>query len=698
MYSNTERARNSIFMASPYVRVARTTDSAALFKSSARQTEETYLLLQALALRLSLQAASADDPNFFVFDSKQNVSATDSAESMSHRFWVNLSLSYLDKIPDGFYLIQGMDPYAWTLSTNQLDIGHVPSFESLTAVDPFVDSSIRVVLIHKSRDPVLKELCDRVLAFSCGWTNTEDAVDKLANLVCDQMGGPASSEDERLDKQCEDSTRVLRNQRGSVVLPIGSLSVGLCVHRALLFKVLADLINLPCRISRGCKYCRRDIASSCIVQFGSDRERLVDLFHRPGTLSRPDSSLNSTSSILISSPLRRPRFKPVHFIDDFRKLATLYFSDSQSVNILFDDTSLGYSLYRDETLNSQLTKAHHVKKNIGLSSINARDVQMPKSYDISVGINNLMPAVAKPPGLPSPVLHRGTSHAHPFSAFSSSSYDTKHNLHLEANKLLKNKSCWDHIGEEHLISSWSELVIKEEIGSGSFGTVHRAHWHGLVAIMKHLQHPNIVHFMGACTQPPNLFIVTEYVSRGSLDDLLRMSNAELILDERCRLNMAYDVAKGMAYLHQLKPPIVHRDLKSSNLLVDSSYTIKVCDFGLSRSKAKTFLSTKKAAGTPAWLAPEVLRNEASNEKSDVYSFGVILWELMTLQRPWKNLSQFQVVAAVGFMGQKLEIPCNLNPQVAALIDVCMASEPSKRPSFPCIVESLQQLMNSMSQP
>jgi serine/threonine-protein kinase CTR1 len=126
----------------------------------------------------------------------------------------------------------------------------------------------------------------------------------------------------------------------------------------------------------------------------------------------------------------------------------------------------------------------------------------------------------------------------------------------------------------------------------------------------------------------------------------------------------------MNYLHNRNPPIVHRDLKSPNLLVDKKYTVKVCDFGLSRLKASTFLSSKSAAGTPEWMAPEVLRDEPSNEKSDVYSFGVILWELATLQQPWGNLNPAQVVAAVGFKCKRLEIPRNLNPQVAAIIEGC----------------------------
>ncbi|XP_070051133.1 serine/threonine-protein kinase CTR1-like isoform X1 [Nicotiana tomentosiformis] len=214
--------------------------------------------------------------------------------------------------------------------------------------------------------------------------------------------------------------------------------------------------------------------------------------------------------------------------------------------------------------------------------------------------------------------------------------------------------------------------------------------------MKRLRHPNIVLFMGAVIQPPNLSIVTEYLSRGSLYRLLHRPGARELLDERRRLCMAYDVANGMNYLHKRNPPIVHRDLKSPNLLVDKKYTVKVrvCDFGLSRFKANTFLSSKTAAGTPEWMAPEVLRDEPSNEKSDVYSFGVILWELATLQQPWSNLSAPQVVAAVGFRGKRLDIPSDLNPQVATIIEACWTNEPWKRPSFSTIMDMLRPNLKS----
>lgn len=157
--------------------------------------------------------------------------------------------------------------------------------------------------------------------------------------------------------------------------------------------------------------------------------------------------------------------------------------------------------------------------------------------------------------------------------------------------------------------------------------------------------------------------------------------------------MALDVAKGMNYLHTSHPTIVHRDLKSPNLLVDKNWVVKVCDFGLSRLKHHTFLSSKSTAGTPEWMAPEVLRNEPSNEKCDVYSFGVILWELATLRIPWSGMNPMQVVGAVGFQDRRLEIPEEVDPMVAQIINDCWEVEPRKRPSFSQLMSRLKHLQH-----
>nr|KYP73796.1 Serine/threonine-protein kinase CTR1 [Cajanus cajan] len=688
-------------------------------KSWAQQTEESYQLQLALALRLSSDATCADDPNFLdpvPDDSSMRLSS--SAEAVSHRFWVNGCLSYSDKIPDGFYLIHGMDSYVWTVCTDLHENGRIPSVDTLKSVNPCIISSLEVVLVDRRSDPSLRDLQNRVHSISCSSITTTDVVDQLSKLICNRMGGSASIGEDNFFSIWRDCSNDLKDCLGSVVIPIGSLSVGLCRHRAVLFKVLADAIDLPCRIAKGCKYCKRDDAASCLVRFGLEREYLVDLIGKPGSLSEPDSLLNGPSSISFSSPLRFPRLKPADPTIDFRSLAKQYFSDNLSLELVFDNSSAavsnedsGFSI--SEQFDAKCKDRNNTRP---ISTESNRSSHLPlHPQDSTPGTHEQdLTTVGK---YPPPIKHKRPVGIPTPLAFPNTNDDMiEGKRFVEGSQLIPNKSTRElTLDMEDLDIPWSDLVLREKIGSGSFGTVHRAEWNGSdvavkilmeqdfhaerfkeflreVAIMKRLRHPNIVLFMGAVTQPPNLSIVTEYLSRGSLYRLLHRSGAKEVLDERRRLSMAYDVAKGMNYLHKRNPPIVHRDLKSPNLLVDKKYTVKVCDFGLSRLKANTFLSSKSAAGTPEWMAPEVLRDEPSNEKSDIYSFGVILWELATLQQPWVNLNPAQVVAAVGFKGKRLEIPRDVNPQVAALIEACWASEPWKRPSFASIMDSLRPLL------
>ncbi|KAI3863967.1 hypothetical protein MKW98_031559 [Papaver atlanticum] len=260
--------------------------------------------------------------------------------------------------------------------------------------------------------------------------------------------------------------------------------------------------------------------------------------------------------------------------------------------------------------------------------------------------------------------------------------------------------------------SWDALTFGAQLGKGSCATVYHGQWYGSdvaikvifkldytddllrsfrqeVLLMKRLRHPNVLLFMGAATSPHHLCIVTEFLPRGSLYQLLRHGTPTL--DWKRRVQMALDIAQGMNYLHQYGPPIIHRDLKSSNLLVDRNWTVKVGDFGLSRLKHATFLTTRNGKGTPQWMAPEVIRNEPADEKSDVYSFGVVLWELATLQIPWDGLTSMQVIAAVGFMDKQNEIPKETDPQWASLIRSCWHSDPKCRPAFKELLEKLKVL-------
>ncbi|KAE8662076.1 Serine/threonine-protein kinase CTR1 [Hibiscus syriacus] len=279
----------------------------------------------------------------------------------------------------------------------------------------------------------------------------------------------------------------------------------------------------------------------------------------------------------------------------------------------------------------------------------------------------------------------------------------------------KSDTSLDDVAECEL--PWEEITLGERIGLGSYGEVYRGDWHGTevavkkflnqdisgdsleefkseVLIMKKLRHPNVVLFMGAVTRPPNLSIVTEFLHRGSLYRLIHRPNNQL--DQRRRLRMALDAARGMNYLHNCTPVIVHRDLKSPNLLVDKNWVVKVCDFGLSRMKHSTYLSSMSTAGTAEWMAPEVLRNEPADEKCDVYSFGVILWELSTMQQPWKGMNPMQVVGAVGFQHRRLDIPDNLDSAVAEIIRKCWHTDPKLRPTFAEIMAALKPLQKPIT--
>ncbi|XLU45466.1 hypothetical protein S245_040280 [Arachis hypogaea] len=507
-------------------------------KSWAKQIEESYQLQLQLALRLSSQSASSDNPNFLDLQP----TSSDSALAMSHRFWVNGCLQYSDKILDGFYLIHGVDAYTWSISSDLQNVGIIPSFESLMSIEPCDDSSIVVVAIDKFRDPGLRELQSRVVSLSSSWNSRKFAAVQVANLVYSRMGGGRSTK-ENLGSQWKECAQKLKSCLNSVILPIGSLAVGLCVHRALLFKVLADLIDLPCRIAKGCKYCSRDVGASCIVQFDSDREYMIDLVERPGSVCQPDSLLNSASSMVVSSPLCHPKFKTVEAAGYTKTLAQSFFLDSQGLHHIFDTTSGGKVNLSDrmDVKETRTSSAHYAHGNDHL-------VASGLSADDYVSVTETNPSVVD-------------------------------------------------LGVEDLDIPWSELVLKENIGAGSFGTVIRADWRGSdvavkilkvqdfdserieeflkeVSLMKRMRHPNIVLLMGAVFQPPRLSIVTEYLSRGSLYELLRMPGVGISLSEMRRLSMAYDVASGMNYLHQMRPPIVHGDLKSPNLLVDNTYTVK----------------------------------------------------------------------------------------------------------------------------
>jgi serine/threonine protein kinase len=261
----------------------------------------------------------------------------------------------------------------------------------------------------------------------------------------------------------------------------------------------------------------------------------------------------------------------------------------------------------------------------------------------------------------------------------------------------------------------SEVKIIEKIGSGCFGTVYRGSCRGKdvavkklhqqtlvdaaleefkkeVEIMTHLRHPNIVLLMGACTEPGNLMIITEMMPKGDVSSIIHNSNSKLSLLKK--LHMAKDVAQGMNWLHCSNPPIIHRDVKPTNLLVDDNWNVKICDFGLSTiSRDNAVKDNGMAPGTPLWMSPEVLQGKDLNEKVDIYSYGIVLWEMLTGEEPFTDHDSYNAfVQAVCIEKERPPIPEDMHASLSNLLELCWHATPEMRPTFETIIGMLDEAM------
>jgi serine/threonine protein kinase len=147
-----------------------------------------------------------------------------------------------------------------------------------------------------------------------------------------------------------------------------------------------------------------------------------------------------------------------------------------------------------------------------------------------------------------------------------------------------------------------------------------------MTIPRSVECEQIVRYYGVVNEPNRLCIVMELCHRGSLYHVMNSVAYEFGWDRVFRV--AIETIKGLNYMHLQNPPIVHRDMKSLNILVTENWEVKICDLGLSRVATATYAHTlKKLRSTPVWSPPELVEQIAFSTKSDLYSFGVILWEL-----------------------------------------------------------------------
>mmetsp|Transcript_121286 Transcript_121286/g.387569 ORF Transcript_121286/g.387569 Transcript_121286/m.387569 type:complete len:1148 (+) Transcript_121286:146-3589(+) len=262
---------------------------------------------------------------------------------------------------------------------------------------------------------------------------------------------------------------------------------------------------------------------------------------------------------------------------------------------------------------------------------------------------------------------------------------------------------------ESLSIGWNELITPEQLifgpqlGSGGSATVFRGSWHGQeVAIKKisgvahmeemkkeinalrRLRHPRLVRFIGACLQPPQLLVVTEFMSGGSLHDRIFGVRREGLGPSQLWV-IAAQVAEGLDFLHTQR--VVHRDLKSMNILLDAMSSAKICDFGLAQQMdmSATHIDRKVdgEGGSPRYMAPECFdaANGKITEKVDIWAMGCILIELFAGVLPYADCTNMpQLTARILIERRPPELPPRVSPQVAGLIRRCVAYQPTARPS------------------
>jgi hypothetical protein len=262
------------------------------------------------------------------------------------------------------------------------------------------------------------------------------------------------------------------------------------------------------------------------------------------------------------------------------------------------------------------------------------------------------------------------------------------------------------------------------LGSGSFSKVYRGAYKGTpvaikmlftndlnpevirrcsseAQILSKISHPNVVDIFGVAVLPPSVCIVLEICQYGSLSDVIRggvsgagasISRQELPLSTTDRMFLALGCARGLRALHGYSAQLCHRDIKSSNFLVDGQLTAKICDLELGGTKNHT-LDIRKDGVLCTWQAPEVMRGDAATQASDIYSLGLVLWEIISSDVPFAEYGRdtdqlmYQVLR-----GARPDITSGMmagvDPAYSLLVQTCWDEEASYRPSALDICEEI----------
>ncbi|KAJ3699965.1 hypothetical protein LUZ61_003670 [Rhynchospora tenuis] len=284
----------------------------------------------------------------------------------------------------------------------------------------------------------------------------------------------------------------------------------------------------------------------------------------------------------------------------------------------------------------------------------------------------------------------------------------------------------------------SKLDIRYVIAKGTYGTVFRGTYDGQdvavklldwgsedvttdaetverrssfykeVTVWHKLNHPNVTQFVGASMVPSDLrlpsdkgksqltsipsravCVVLEFVAGGNLKQFL-IKNRTKRLPFDVFLELALDLARGLEYLHSKK--IVHRDVKSENMLLDKQRRLKIADFGVARVEAQNPSDMTGETGTLGYMAPEVLDGKPYNRKCDVYSFSICLWEMYCCKMPYHNIRSFgELMTGVVRQNLRPKIPRRCPNKLARIMRKCWDANPENRFEMHEVVQKLEEI-------
>ncbi|CAN4105596.1 unnamed protein product [Withania somnifera] len=681
-------------------------------------------------LQLMTLVSSEEKANHTVLSSKQEPEGLASKRG-SQILWDTGELA--EPIPDGFYFIIPERRFKELFDT-------IPSLDDLNALE-IEGLRPNAILVNLHKDKKLSMLKQLTLTLVKGLSSTPAVVvKKIAGLVCDFYKHPKYKAT-HVSGTLEEVSHALGSQGIHMLCQIKD---GSCHSRAILFKVLADTVGLECKLIVGfprggaleCTDSSKHISVTVILD---SVELLVDLKNFPGKLfpcstkqllrSHFFGESDSVETDSCNSPM--DPISPTCFSSDYSGTGSpehpFFRGPGRSI---LGGRAQPFKDCRYDVTSSRIVREMNatMKKNHLSGEQTSFDLSTRKREDNSGHhVLNFCPddlntgngdkgqaqhfhrkclTSDKAISLPSsPCWSYGRGKA--AGIFGSPDMISRLDKVIESSRIL-NKPL---LPFDEWNIDFSEIAIGARVGIGFFGEVFRGMWNGTevavkvfleqelteeniedfaneISILSRIRHPNVTLFLGACTTPPRLSVVTEFMEMGSLYHLIHVSGQKNNLSWQRRLKMICDICRGLMCIHRMK--IVHRDLKSGNCLINKHYKVKICDFGLSRSLTPIPVQDTSSAGTPEWMAPELIRNEPFTEKCDIFSLGVIIWELYTLKRPWEGVPPIQVVYAVANYGKRLEIP---KGPLGKLIADCWA-EPDERPSCEEILSRLGECRSS----